>query len=242
MQKINIRYALCKQNAKFRFESMIVYNKSVMSSCKETPKKIYNQKTLKNVNEFCRCCNASLKIKYGDTWKSVSTVNLFKPAVGQGSFAVLLQNIGIVCERGPEWSERLCRTCAGKIKRTCDGFTFISNNLNALNPECFKNDEDDENLQTERRVKRGLPITLFTPERSPRIYKAPRDKKSKFVPYSTKSTRKSLVIEGRHNESQQDSDEKKNEKDGPNINIHELPIEIGDILGGQQTRIKVLIQ
>jgi hypothetical protein len=26
-----------------------------------------------------------------------------------------LQNIGIVCERGPEWSERLCGTCI-KIK------------------------------------------------------------------------------------------------------------------------------
>jgi hypothetical protein len=62
------------------------------------------QKTAKNVNEFCRCCNASLKVTYRDTWKSVSIVNLFKPTVGQDSFEVLLQNIGIVCERGPEWS------------------------------------------------------------------------------------------------------------------------------------------
>jgi hypothetical protein len=31
--------------------------------------------------------------------------------VGQDSFEVLLQNIGIDCERGPEWSERLCGTC-----------------------------------------------------------------------------------------------------------------------------------
>jgi hypothetical protein len=35
-----------------------------MSSWKET-KKIYMQKNAKNVNEFCRCCNASLKVKYG---------------------------------------------------------------------------------------------------------------------------------------------------------------------------------
>jgi methionine synthase I (cobalamin-dependent) len=68
------------------------------------------QKNAEHVNEFCRCCNASLKVTYRDTWKSVSIVNLLKPTVGQNSFEVLLQNIGIVCERGPEWSERLCRT------------------------------------------------------------------------------------------------------------------------------------
>ena len=33
---------------------------------------------------------------------------------------------------------------------------------------------------------------------------------------------------------------KKQEKDGPNI--YELPVEIGDVLGGRQTRVKVLIQ
>jgi hypothetical protein len=65
--------------------------------------------------EFCRCLNASLKVTYGDTWKSISIVNLLKPTVGQDSFEVLLQNIGIVWERGPEWSERLCGTCI-KIK------------------------------------------------------------------------------------------------------------------------------
>ena len=146
-----------------------------MSSYKETPKKIYMQKTSKNVNEFCRCCNACLKVKYGDTWRSVSTVNLFKPTVvGQDSFDVLLTNIGIVCERGPEWSGRLCRTCAGKIKRTCDGFAFIAKNLNTLNPDCLKNDDENENLQTEPHVKRGLPTTLSTPERSPRLSKAPK--------------------------------------------------------------------
>ena len=47
------------------------------------------------MNEFCRCCNASLKVTYGDAWKSVSIVNLLKPTVGQDSFEVLLQNIGL---------------------------------------------------------------------------------------------------------------------------------------------------
>jgi hypothetical protein len=102
-------------------------------------------------------------------------VNLFKPTVvGQDSFDVLLTNIGIVCERGPEWSRRLCRTCAWKIKRTCDGFAFIAKNLNTLNPDCLKNDDENENLQTEPHVKRGLPTTLSTPERSPRLSKAPK--------------------------------------------------------------------
>jgi hypothetical protein len=49
-----------------------------------------------------------------------------------------------------------------------------------------------------------------------------------------------LVFDGQHGQSQQDSDEKKQEKDGPNI--YELPVEIGDVLGGRQTRVKVLIQ
>jgi hypothetical protein len=99
---------------------MIVYNKSVMSSWKETPKTFTRKKTLNmHVNEFCRCCNASLKVTYGDTWKSVSIVNLLKPTVGQDSFEVLLQNIGIVCERGREWSERLCGTCIKRLKIKC---------------------------------------------------------------------------------------------------------------------------
>jgi hypothetical protein len=71
-----------------------------MSSWKETQKKIYTQKNAKNVNVFCRCCNASLKVKYRNTWKSDSIVNLLKPTVGRYSFEVLLQNIGIICESG----------------------------------------------------------------------------------------------------------------------------------------------
>jgi hypothetical protein len=86
-----------------------------MLSWKETPKTFTRKKNAEHVNEFCRCCNASLKVTYGDIWNSVSIVNLLKPTVGQDSFAVLLQNIGIVCERGPEWSERLYGTCI-KIK------------------------------------------------------------------------------------------------------------------------------
>ena len=54
------------------------------------------------MNEFCRCCNASLKVTYGDTWKSVSIVNLLEPTVWQDSFEVLLQNIGIVLPWVPE--------------------------------------------------------------------------------------------------------------------------------------------
>ena len=98
---------------------MIVYNNCNVK-LEETPKTFTRKKTLNmHVNEFCRCCNASLKVTYGDTWKSVSIVNLLKPTVGQDSFEVLLQNIGIVCERGPEWSERLCRTCIKRLKIKC---------------------------------------------------------------------------------------------------------------------------
>ena len=53
---------------------------------------------------------------------SVSIVNLLKPTVLPDSFEVHLQNIGIVCERGPEWSERLCGTC---IKIKCAFFMCI---------------------------------------------------------------------------------------------------------------------
>ena len=212
----------------------------MQSSCKETPTKVYKQKSPKYANEFCRCCNACLKVKHGDTWKSVSTVDQFKPAIGQDSLAVRLQNIGIVCDRGSLWSERLCRTCAGKIKRTCDGFTFLANNLNASNPECSVSNEEKENLHTKHRVKRCLPTTLSTSERSPRSSKAQRDKVSECVPHSTISPRKCLDYQSRHVESQHDSEGKKQEKDRPNI--YERPVEIGDVLGGRQTRVKVLIQ
>jgi predicted HNH restriction endonuclease len=94
---------------------MIVLQQVSNVKLERNAKNIYTQKNAEHVNEFCRWCNASLKVTYGDTHKSVSIVNLLKPTAEQDSFEVLLQNIGIVCERGPEWSERLCGTCI-KIK------------------------------------------------------------------------------------------------------------------------------
>ena len=48
----------------------------------ETPKKLHVCVVKKPKHErpkdYCRCCKLSLKLHYDDSWKSISTENLFK--------------------------------------------------------------------------------------------------------------------------------------------------------------------
>ena len=55
---------------------------STMSNIKETPKKLVSTVKHKklNSNDYCRCCKLSLRVQYGDSWKSLSTENVFRPS------------------------------------------------------------------------------------------------------------------------------------------------------------------
>ena len=55
----------------------------------------------------------------------------------------MLERVGIRCEKNPDLSERFCKACAGKLRRTFGGFNFIASNIIATNIE-FGLEEEDE--------------------------------------------------------------------------------------------------
>jgi len=107
----------------------------------ETPKNLCAAKKPRheNLNDYCRCCKLSLKLQYGDSWKSLSTENLFKPSNKKGIegeiLSQVLEQAGIEVIRNSNLSERLCKPCAAKLRRTCEGMTFISRTINVVNPK-----------------------------------------------------------------------------------------------------------
>ena len=82
----------------------------------------------------------SLKIQYHDTYKSVSSENLFQASKKRGFegeiLAHLLSSIGIAAQQHENLSGRLCRTCASKIRKTYEGFSFLLSSVNAENVAC----------------------------------------------------------------------------------------------------------
>lgn len=46
-----------------------------------------------------------------------------------------LQEIGIIIEKSSSLSERLCKPCATKIRRTCELFSFMWDTINIPNPK-----------------------------------------------------------------------------------------------------------
>lgn len=140
------------------------------------------------VNDYYRCCKVSLKIRYGDTYKSVSSENLFQASKKRGFegeiLAGLLSSIGIAAQQHENLSGRLCRTCASKIRKTYEGFSFLLSSVNAENANisCDNDTSNKENKSSlpapttpvRNRVKRALPMSVSTPDRSPNARKKSR--------------------------------------------------------------------
>ena len=83
-----------------------------------------------DVNDYCRCCKASLKVCYGDSWKWVSSENLFLSSKKKGLEGTILsdtlhQKTGIVAETTSSLSTRLCQPCATKIRKTSEGLFIV---------------------------------------------------------------------------------------------------------------------
>ncbi|CAB3998266.1 Hypothetical predicted protein [Paramuricea clavata] len=158
-----------------------------MSSVKITPKKagkcVGRKRLEEKVNDYCRCCKLSLKICYGETYKSVSSENLFQSSKKKGFegeiLARLLHSVGIVAQQNANLSDRLCRTCASKIRKTCEGFSLLLSTINVENPNtsCENNKENIRPVPStpvRNRTKRALPMSVSTPERSPNARKNPK--------------------------------------------------------------------
>ena len=47
-------------------------------------------------------------------------------------------------EKNPDLSERFCKACAGKLRRTYGGFNFIASNIIATKTEFGLEEEEDE--------------------------------------------------------------------------------------------------
>lgn len=158
-----------------------------MSAFKVTAKK-GGKYVAQKVNNYCRCCKVSLKIQYGDTYKSVSSENLFQASKKRGYegeiLARLLSSIGIAAKQHENLSERLCRTCASKIRKTYEGFSFLLSSVNSenVNISCGNDTSNKENslslpaptTPVRNRVKRALPMSVSTPDRSPNARKKSR--------------------------------------------------------------------
>lgn len=150
-----------------------------------TPRKYVtkNKDTNENTssNNYSRCCKVFLKIKYGDSWKSVSSVNIFEKSTRQVFESNILSEIlhedaRIACKKSLSSSDRLCNACALKIKKTCVGLASIRNAINTPHPMFCESDHENEDSDAmiEIRTKRTLPTTVSTPERSHVRKKVPR--------------------------------------------------------------------
>ena len=87
-----------------------------------------------STNDFCRLCNCALKIKYGDFDKIsyISTENLLghsKGFEGKPTLQELCGELGFLLEKSPNESERVCKSCAQKIRNAHELYNFIKNNL-----------------------------------------------------------------------------------------------------------------
>ena len=151
----------------------------------------------KSPNDYCRCCKISLKVRYGDTWKSCSSENLFLPSGKKGLEGTVLsgalQSIGLDAERNPSLSDRVCKPCATKIRKTSESFRFIASVLNVVNPKFITPSHPEvDDTDVLPRTKRSLPTSVSTPQRSPGQKKIPKTSQSPTKQTRKISARKSL--------------------------------------------------
>lgn len=121
-------------------------------------------------NDICRLCCTHLKLKFGDFQKTtyVATENLFKPSKREGCYdtlAELCSSIGLNVLKSTNLSERVCQACARKIRNAVQLYSFLASSLtrNAELSQTSRHSSGD----SPRRVKRLLPSSVSSPERSP---------------------------------------------------------------------------
>ena len=135
------------------------------------------------VNDICRLCSTNLKQKFGDFKKSssISTVNIFKPSKQAGletseTLADLCSRIGLDVLKSTTLSDRVCQSCARKVRNAAQLYDFIALGLNRNNEpsqiSCSSQLSSCE--ESPRRFKRLLPTSISSPQRSPQPKKGHR--------------------------------------------------------------------
>ena len=99
------------------------------------------------------------------------------------------ESTGLIAERNPCLSHRICKPCATRIRKIRESFKFIASELNVVNQKFItpSNPEVDD-TDVLPRTKRCLPTYVSTPERStgqkkiPKIYQSPTKETRKRGP------------------------------------------------------------
>ena len=146
-----------------------------MAAKADTPKKpvkgeklLSSRHTKTSINDNCRLCSCQLKIKYGEFQKTsyISTQNLFKISKREGchnvTLAELSSKIGLKIDRSDMFSDRVCHACGRKIRNAVDLYNFIRSKLEK-EKEATAIEGDGDSV----RLKRLLPTTVSSPDRSP---------------------------------------------------------------------------
>ena len=128
-----------------------------------------------SVNDICRLCFTNLKQKFGDFEKSlrISTASLFKPSTQAGcqsndTLADLCSRIGLDVVKSSTLSERVCQSCARKVRNAVQLYEFIASSLNKNTGESQSKISNFSSVEeSPRRFKRLLPTSISSPQRSP---------------------------------------------------------------------------
>jgi len=126
-----------------------------------------------STNDLCRLCGVNLKMKFGNFKKStkcISTENLFKSsghAKREGkTLAELCSEIGANIVESSALLSRVCQSCGRKIFNAVELVRFIHSDIER-NVEVPLSSHQD----TQVRIKRLLPSSVSSPDRSPQAKK-----------------------------------------------------------------------
>ena len=210
----------------------------------DTPTKpVKGRKTQEeNANDFCRLCGVNLKIKVGNfqkITKYISTENLFKPSGrakrGGTTLAELCSEIGLDIVESSGLSSRVCQSCGRKIFNAVELVRFIRYGLGRNVPICSSATQDTADTQV--RIKRLLPSSVSSPDRSPQA------KKNLYKGRST--TKKSLNFS---ESTPSNATNKENmpldvnqETITPRVSHFAVELNVENLCGKQTIQLKVLI-
>ena len=188
-------------------------------------------------DDFCRLCKCALKVKFGDFAKTsyISSENIFTTSatskVAQ-TLQELLSDLGFLLEKSTNSSDRVCKACARKVRNAHELFGFIKTALLNVQEatrekdECYTDSQDDAPTNSTIRIKRQLPTTVCSPERSSQDKKVART--TKHVQTCAKSKKRLAFTQDITSEAQAD------DKFLSRLNIDEF-------LNKSTTQIKVVI-
>ena len=103
-----------------------------------------------NQNLKVRCCKVSLKVCYGDSWKSIAAENLFLPTASNKkvlegtTLSHTLEKTGIVAEKKRYPFRECLPSVCFKNKKKSEGFNFIVATLNVVNPKFVEPESEVE--------------------------------------------------------------------------------------------------